>query len=159
MGYQTEFESGPVPAVATNTPGESAALPVSPVATGGQAQQLYSDMSRKQWMQYLNTFVPVENQLIQYATDPNTVAKAVDSARTSVSDQFGARQGMLDRKMRGLGTELDADQQNAANRELGIQKSLADVAAVNNTRSVVQNRQMGIMGGPAPKLDNQQGGV
>ncbi len=129
-----------------------------PVSSSRSAQDLYSEMSRKQWQDYLSTFVPIENQLIKYAMDPSTVTDAVATARGAVNDQFGARQGMLDRRMRGLGTALDADQQTAANRELGLQKSLADVAAVNNTTTVVKNRQLGIMGGPAPNPNGQNGG-
>ncbi len=128
-----------------------------PMASGVSAQELYADMSRKQWQDYLTTFVPIENQLIQYAMDPETVTNAVANAREDVSAQFGARQGMLDRQMRGFGTTLDPEQKAASDREFGLQKSLADVSAVNTTTAMVKARQMGIMGGPAPN-PNDPGG-
>ncbi len=115
------------------------------------AQDMQAAMSRDQWQQYLSTYVPIENQLIQYAMDPETVTKAVAQNRADVATQFAAQPGMQQRRLRGYGIQLDPDQKAAADREFGLQKSLADVSVANTTRDTVLNRQMSIMGGPAPQ--------
>lgn len=122
------------------------------------AADTYAKLTRDQWSTYLNTFVPYENRLIDYATNPNTVTNAVTEARGDVAGAFDAQQGATQRRLSGLGLTLDADEQRAATRSTGLARSLADVQAANMTRDTVMQRQASILGNPSPKLLGLNGG-
>jgi hypothetical protein len=116
------------------------------------SQQTYAALTRQQWDDYLRNFVPLENILIDYATDPQTVNDAVMQARTDVANSFEAQQGTQERRMRGLGISLDAQEQAAVDRRTGLARSLADVSAANLTTERVQDRQQALLGQPAPNV-------
>lgn len=110
----------------------------------------YAALTRDQWYTYINTFVPIENKLIEYATDPTVVSNAMSSASESVNGAFDASQASTARRLAGMGVTLDADEQKASDRSFGISKSLADVGAQNTARDVTRQRQQSILGNPAP---------
>jgi hypothetical protein len=116
------------------------------------AQQTYAALTRQQWDDYLRNFVPLENILIDYATDPQTVNDAVMQARTDVGNAFEAQQGIQERRMRGLGLQLDEQEQGALDRRTGLARSLADVSAANLTTDRVEDRQRALLGQPAPNV-------
>lgn len=120
---------------------------------GGQsASQTFADLTRQQWDDYLTNFVPLENTIIKYATDPMTVQNAVAEARSDVAGAFDAQAGINQRRLSGLGVTLNADEQRASDRSLGLQRSLADVTAANITTERVTDRQKALLGAPAPNL-------
>lgn len=124
--------------------------------SGGGPSTMASDtmaaLTRERWADYVKNFVPIENQLIDYATNPETVTNAMSSASENVQDAFGAREGMVSRQLRGLGLTLSEDEQIAANRSTGLAKSLADVQAQNLVRDATMSRQQQILGNPAPDV-------
>lgn len=121
-------------------------------ARGLSAQETFAALTRAQWDEYLSTYVPLENMMINYATDPNAVNQAVSAARRDVGMSFDAQQGINQRRMRGLGLTLDADEQRAADRSSALARSAADVSAANLTADRVRERQQGLMGNPAPAV-------
>lgn len=129
--------------------------PIDP-ATNPQAkdfaQQTFAALTRQQWDDYLRNYVPLENMVIDYATNPQTVSDAVLNARTNVAQAFDTQQGISDRRLRGLGITLAPDEQRAVDRQTGLAKSLADVSAANLTTERVQQRQQSLLGQPAPNL-------
>lgn len=131
--------------------------PANPYGTGTpyagmSANQLYADMTRQQWMNYITNFVPYENKLIEYATSPTVVSDAMAEASADVNAAFDNRAGAMDRRLRGLGLTLDQDEQRAATRSLGLARSLADVNAQNTARDQTVARQQSILGNPAPRI-------
>lgn len=116
------------------------------------ASQTFAALTRQQWDDYLRNFVPLENQIIEYATNPQTVNDAVMMARTDVANSFEAQQGINERRLRGLGLTLGADEQRAADRSMGLARSLADVTAANLTADRVRDRQQSLLGNPAPNV-------
>lgn len=114
------------------------------------ASDTYAAMTRQQWANYVSTFVPLENQLIQYATDPNVVSNNMAEASRDVNSSFDAQEGAFQRRMRGLGVTLDADQQQARQRQTGLTRALADVNAQNAAGYTTRMRQQSILGNPAP---------
>lgn len=111
----------------------------------------YAALTREQWNTYVNNFVPIENKLIEYATDPAVVTNAMATASADVNAAFDAQQGAAGRRLRGLGMTLDADEQKASDRSYGLARSLADVGAQNTTRDTVRQRQQSVLGNPAPE--------
>lgn len=110
----------------------------------------YAALTREQWYTYVNTFVPIENKLIEYATDPTVVDNAMSNASRDVTSSFDAAQDSAARRLKGMGVTLSADEQKASDRSYGIAKSLADVGAQNTARDVTRQRQQSILGNPAP---------
>ena len=110
----------------------------------------YARLTRDQWYTYVNTFVPIENKLIQYATDPTVVSGAMQNASEDVTGSFDAAQAGAQRRLQGMGVTLDADEQKASDRSYGLAKSLADVGAQNNARDLTRSRQQSLLGNPAP---------
>lgn len=118
---------------------------------GLDAAATYAALTRDQWATYVNTFVPIENQLIEYATNPEVVSNAMSEASTNVNNAFDAQQGATDRRMRGLGIGLSGEEKASQTRNTGLSRSLADVQAQNVARDLTTQRQQGILGNPVPQ--------
>lgn len=121
------------------------------------ASDTYAALTREQWANYVSTFVPIENQLIEYATDPNKPLENMAEASRDVNAAYTAQQGATQRRLRGLGVSLTEDEQMAQERSFGLSKSLADVNAQNIAGAVTRDRQAAILGNPAPKSSGMGG--
>lgn len=118
----------------------------------GYAADTYARLTRNRWAEYVNTFVPIENQLIDYATNPDTVKNAMSTASQNVQGAFNAQQGAVGRRLQGLGLELNPDEQAAQARSSSLARGLADVQAQNLAGDVTRQRQQQILGNPAPDV-------
>lgn len=114
------------------------------------AGRSYEALTRSMWDSYVSNFIPYENRLIDYASDPAVVSDAMAEASGFVEKSFGAQQAATGRRLRGLGLTLDADEQKASDRSFGLSKSLADVTAQNVAGQLTRQRQQGVLGNPAP---------
>lgn len=114
------------------------------------ANDAYAALTRDQWSTYVNTFIPVENQLINYATDPNVVSNAMQKASTGVNAAFNQQQAATGRQLKGLGVTLSGDEQAEQNKQYGLSRSLADVGAQNMAGDITRQRQQSVLGNPAP---------
>jgi hypothetical protein len=119
---------------------------------GSSAQEDYAALTREQWQSYITNFVPYENKLIEYATDPSVVSNAMSGASADVNAAFDSRAAGTARHLGGLGLTLDADEQRASTRSLGLARSLTDVGAQNAARDATVARQQSILGNPMPTL-------
>jgi hypothetical protein len=115
------------------------------------AQKTFAALTRDQWAEYVSTFVPIENQLIEYATNPQVAADAMTEASQDVNAAFDAREGTIDRRLKGLGVALSPEEQAAQKRSFGLARSLADVQAQNIAGQTTRQRQMSVLGNPAPQ--------
>lgn len=122
------------------------------------ASDTYAALTRDQWANYVSTFVPIENQLIAYATDPNKPLENMAEASRDVNAAYNAQEGATARRLSGLGVSLSPDEQAAQQRSFGLSKSLADVGAQNVAGAMTRARQQSILGNPAPQSITQQGG-
>lgn len=115
------------------------------------AGDTYAALTRDQWQTYVSTFVPLENQLIDYATDPNKPMEAMAKVSQNVQSAFDMQQGATKRQLGGLGVSLNADETAAQERSFGLSKALADVGAQNMAGALTRQRQQAILGNPAPQ--------
>ena len=115
------------------------------------ANDTFNQVTRQQWSDYVNTFVPIENQLISYATDPTQPAQAMAAASTGINQAFDAQAGSTQRRLQGLGVSLSPDEQKASTLSSGLTRSLADVQGQNTARDLTVQRQQSILGSPAPQ--------
>lgn len=116
------------------------------------AGQNYAALTRDLWAQWTANFLPFENDLIEYASDPNVVSQAQQQASLDVNQAFDAQQGATQRRLKGLGLTLDADEQRSADRSAGLARSLADVTAQNVAGAQTRARQQNVLGNPAPQI-------
>ena len=116
------------------------------------ASDTFAALTRERWNDYITNIVPIENQLIDYATNKETVSKAMTSASEDVNDSFDAQEGVLGRRLRGLGVTLNEDEQAASAKSSNLSRALADAGAQNNARDLTMSRQQQILGNPAPDI-------
>lgn len=124
------------------------------VAPGAKdfAGQNYAALTRDMWASWTTNFLPFENDLIEYASDPEVVTRAQQAASENVNFAFDAQQQSTQRRLKGLGLTLDADEQRASDRSYGLARSLADVTAQNVAGARTRERQQNVLGNPAPQL-------
>lgn len=115
------------------------------------ASDTLAAVTRQQWADYVSTFIPIENQLIKYATDPAVVSNAMSEASQNVNQAFDAQAGATQRNLKGLGVTLSEDEKVAQARSTGLARSLADVGGQNIARDLTTQRQQSILGNPAPQ--------
>lgn len=120
-------------------------------ASNTYAGDTYAALTRQQWADYISTFVPIENQLIQYATDPQVVRDAMGEASSDVNKSFDAQSASTDRRLRGLGISLSPEEMNARKRSESLSRSLTDVGAQNTAGALTERRQQSVLGNPAPR--------
>jgi hypothetical protein len=128
------------------------ALAGQSAATGSKtyAGDTYAALTRDMWNSYVQNFMPYENKLIEYAQSPTVVSDAMSEASGLVEQSFAQQQGATQRRLKGLGLTLDADEQKAVDRSYGMAKSLADVTAQNVAGQQTRERQQSVLGHPAP---------
>lgn len=114
------------------------------------AGQNYAALTRDLWAQWTTNFLPFENDLIEYASNPQVVADAQANASEQVGLAFDAQRASSARRLKGLGLTLDEDEQRAADRSYGLTRSLADVTAQNVAGAQTRTRQQNILGNPVP---------
>jgi hypothetical protein len=112
----------------------------------------FQAVTQQQWSDYVNTFLPIQNQLIKYATSPTTVSDAMSTAQTGVQNAYAAQQGSQARSNLELGVNLDPQAQAAQKRNSAVSQSLADVGAQNNARDLAVQNQQSILGNPVPQI-------
>lgn len=142
------------PAAPTYGPGQQFA----PVYLGtnpgdkNYAANTFANLTREQWQRYITEIVPYEDKLIDYATDPTVVSDAMSEASLDVNRVFDLQKGTNERRLRGLGLTLSADEARVSDRLTGLARGLADVDAQNRARDQVRARQDAILGNPAPRV-------
>lgn len=116
------------------------------------AQEAFAAITRQQWDDYLRNYVPMENQLIEYATDETKPQDAAYLAGRGVGQAFEQQRESSARRLAGMGLQLTDEEQAAADKQSRLSESLATVGAMNTARDVTTQRQQSIMGAPTPTL-------
>jgi hypothetical protein len=116
------------------------------------AQDAFAALTRQQWDTYLTQYVPVENQLIDYATDETKPQDAAYLAGRGIGAAFDQQRESSARRLAGMGLQMTAEEQAAADKSSRLNESLATVGAMNNARDATLQRQQSVLGNPAPQL-------
>ncbi len=106
-------------------------------------------LARDQWNTYLSMFLPVEDNAIQWMTDPTLGTKAAERSIGYVDQAFTANAASAERRRRAYGITLNPEEQAAVDRRNNVQESLAKVQAANGARDTTQMLQRSMMGGGA----------
>jgi len=121
-----------------------------PAPAASTASDIYANLTREQWQNYVSTFVPIENQLIQYATDKSLPGQAMQQAGADVDSAYSTQAGQQARKLQGMGIALNPSEQAATARLTGLSHALSNVQAQNTARDLTISNQQSILGNPAP---------
>jgi len=133
------------------------AVGLATAGSGLSADQTFAALTRQQWADYVRTFVPYENRLIDYSNDPQVVTDAMAEASADARRAFANQAGVQQRQLRGLGLTLNADEQRAATRQTQLAGALADVNAQNTARDATVARQRSVLGSPVPTIPKLEG--
>lgn len=124
----------------------------------GSAEDTLAAIYRAEWQDYLDRFAPYEDKLIDFASNPEEVTKAVDKAGQNVDQGFMTAKGNLDRDRSRYGLNLTGREAASEDRSNAMDKTAAKLAARNSTRLHVQDQQERVMsGGSAVGLREQIG--
>lgn len=104
-------------------------------------------LTRDQWDVYLRNFVPVEDNLIKYASNLALPSENAERAIAGVGQAFEQQTGIAERRMRAYGIQATPEQTAAIQRNTKLNQSLAEVQAGNTARDATIARQRSIMGG------------
>lgn len=113
------------------------------------AQDTQTALARDQWATYLQMFMPVEDSIINYATDPRISGQSAERAVGMVDQAFDANAGVQQRRRRAYGITLTGDEQAAVDRRANVDESLTKVHAANTSRDLTMSRQRQLMGAGA----------
>lgn len=116
------------------------------------AQNAFAAITRQQWDDYLQNYVPVENRLINYAMDEQAPVQAAELAGRGIGQAFDQQRESTGRRLAGMGLQLTPEEQAAADKQSRLSESLATVGAMNNARDATLQRQQGILGNPTPQV-------
>lgn len=93
-------------------------------------------ITRAQYQEWLNTFQPVEGDLMSMTTyngNPGLASGIIEGQRKNIDTNFGVAQGVRDRTMAGYGMQMTAEQQDAADAGMALDKSKAVSGMVAQT--------------------------
>ncbi|MBA4285478.1 MAG: hypothetical protein C0434_08105 [Xanthomonadaceae bacterium] len=123
------------------------------------ANDLLGVITRDQYRDYLRNFYGIEDEILKYATDDTQPLKSAQEAQRLVSGSFDAVAGQIDRRNRRMGISLNADQQQAQQRSLAIQKGLSTTAAMNRASTSTYDRQNALLTGARSQSQNFAAGL
>lgn len=143
-------------------------LGVKHVDTAQGADQIQADITRAQWEDFQERYIPVENDLLALASTSSANAAADDSGNY-MERAFANTTGQLGRQNQGLGAPVSARTQAAMDRQTDVAKASGIATAENLTRRAVDERNLNLMGdiigigkginSSASNMANQAGGL
>lgn len=110
------------------------------------ASDLLAGITRSQWSDYQNRFVPLENILTNEAMNPDYTGR-IAKAEGRVNDAFTASKGDVQSRLHGFGLDMTDDQKKSYDRRQNLSQGLSDVEAANRTRDDVTAERYQILTG------------
>jgi hypothetical protein len=100
-----------------------------------------ANIAASQWADYQSTFVPLENVLVQRASNPDYAGRLA-SASKDVQSSFNAADKSATDRLHSYGLEMTPGQKQSYARSSNLDRGLADVEAQNSTRAAIRGEQM-----------------
>lgn len=138
--------------ISSSMPASFGLTPPSTVTSAGISQsdpayasKTYAQMTREQWSDYLNRFVPVENALISSYQNPGMAAAQISGARQLSDAAFTAAEGTAQRQAARYGLNMQSDP--AYQRRVDLGQAAASTDAANMTRMHINDRDKMLLEG------------
>lgn len=126
---------------------------------GGNASDTFAAMTRDMWSQWVSQFMPIENTIIDYASDVTLPETNASKAVAGVQGAYAQGSKTQDLAMKTSGIQYTPEEAAQIKRDRSLDQSLAEVQAANTARTLTVDRQRSIMGVPANTSDlNLRGG-
>ena len=121
-------------------------------------QNALADLTRQQFEDYKNRFLPVQEELFGLATSDKLLNEQLARNETNINTSFNQSKIAEDQRMGRYG--LSADNSKQSNANTGLLKSLTTASVNNETRESVDDLQNSILTGHggAPKTLADIGG-
>ncbi|AGG58101.1 hypothetical protein VPAG_00065 [Vibrio phage douglas 12A4] len=120
---------------------------------------IMAEITRQQYDDYINRFLPVENQLIDLATSDELLNDQLERNIETVDQQYATAGKSGEMQAGRMGLDNSKTQQQTTNT--GLSKSLSLASAQNETRAGIDALQKsiitGVGGAAAESTKNQQG--
>jgi len=112
-------------------------------------------ITREQWEDYKKRFQPYEDRLAAAYANGGLLEGERERIPTAVNQSFDSMRGIADRGLSRYGITSSADETNARDRSMGLNKSLASVDAYNTLYRVADERQDRLMTGGLSGVDSR----
>lgn len=113
----------------------------------GSASNILASILRQQYSNYQSMFVPEENKLIKFATDPNTIPNAQKRAMGLTEQSFKAGDAGFNKGLETSGVQLTPEQQASIGRQRQVNQQLATVDSANRAGVRTYDQVTGILSG------------
>lgn len=121
---------------------------------GGSRQNNAADeaaaMSRAQYDDYNNRFVPIENEILGSIGDTEQQARDAAAAGVRSDQAFDVSSGVLGRNLGRLQVTPTAEVKQASDRKISLGRAIANVDAQNRTKMSAEDRDLSLAGGMIP---------
>jgi len=97
-------------------------------------------LSRSMYEDYKKTYMPIEDEMLQYANNHHLVNDNVDRDVAQAKSGFDVAQGMTDRQMSRYGTNLTNAQRRVRKRKNNVERGNTSVNAANSSRDATADR-------------------
>lgn len=120
--------------------------------TSGVTAWNVGELLKSQYEDWKNTFQPIELNALQQisSNNPAVLPNALDEAKETVSNAYGAMGGVLERQNRSLGIVPTAQQEATSKRLLNLNQAATTASAENNTRANVRQMDEMLLMGTTP---------
>ena len=102
---------------------------------------------RAEWNDYLNRYVPIENELFAKFNDKKAISESVDKAGLTMASAFDKSRQQTDADLSSYGVNLSDRQREMRDRRFEIDKSAAVAGAMNDMRIAKEDQRMAILAG------------
>lgn len=104
-------------------------------------------IARQQFDRYMDTFVPIENEYVDFAMGGAGLEEAVGEARESVDTAFDSQRGQVQRGLSRYGATRSPSERASARRQNLLREAAASDQATNTARRAVEDRRLSMLAG------------
>lgn len=119
-----------------------------PSEKGGGASGLRAKIAREQWADYKQRFVPIEDMLLSKAKNPEVFKEENRGlALGRVNAAYDRAPDQIERRMNSYGLSVTPEMEERIARQLGYDRTLANVQAANVSDRLSEDQLQGIRSG------------
>lgn len=133
-------------------------LRLLPESLSGDANDLYAEITRAQWNDFVENDIPYLKDYAAEITSGQTITDAVNDAASANTAGYAAARGSLGRQQAGLGLSLSSAESKNQSADLQRAEGLSAVDAVNSARTAAKDRQSALLSGSYTGLSDVSGG-
>ena len=110
----------------------------------GSAESQHTQMTRDQWQWFLDTYKPVETDVLASAMSTDFSAQG-DKAGQTAKQSIATAAGTAERNMGRAGATLTAEERSAVGRRRNLRSGRAVGSAENSTRRVLSDTRINLL--------------